>query len=163
MDEEPVAKRRCLNHVKEGTFGISSDPASLQSQRQGGFSEIHLTSIPHEDTNTVKPRPSYDVSAHLGWDTGAENAFEPQRDHLQQPDDVPRHTTLSGLDQRPHVQEEVARNDAHSIAGAAGEPDNNGTHGANGGRRDTKADSEVCFGMVCHPSFVRLTEPSETH
>ena len=45
MDEEPVAKRRCLNHVKEETFCIGSGPASLQSQPQEGFFKIHHTSI----------------------------------------------------------------------------------------------------------------------
>ena len=154
MDEEPVAKRRCLNHVTEESFGIGSGPASLQTQQQQGFSEIHHTSVSYEDSYIVKPRPSYDASAHLSWETVAENAFEPQRGHLQQPDDVLRNTTLSKIDQVPRVQEEVAHNGVQFIAGAAGD---------NGDRRDTKADSEVCFGMVCHPSSVRLTEPSETH
>ena len=41
MDEEPVAKRRCLTRVKEENFRIGSDPAS---QPQEGFFKIHHTS-----------------------------------------------------------------------------------------------------------------------
>ncbi len=114
MDEEPVAKRRRLNHVKEETFGIDSGPAPLQSQPQEGFFKIHHTS------------------------------------------------TLSGLDHLSHVQEEVAHNGIQFIAGAAEEFDINRAHGANEDRRDMKANSEVCFGMVCRPSSVRLMELSGT-
>ena len=105
MDEEPVAKRRCLTHVKEETFCIGSGPASLQSQPQEGFFKIQHTS------------------------------------------------TLSGLDHLSHVQEEVAHNGIQTIADAAGELDIDSAHGANESRRATKADSEVCFGMVRRPVF----------
>lgn len=70
-------------------------------------------------------------------------------------------STLSGLDQLPYVQKEVAHNGVQFIAGA-GEIDIIGAHGANDDRRDMKADSEVCFGMVCRPPSVRLTELSGT-
>ena len=109
MDEEPAAKRRCLNDVKEDT---------LQSQPPEGFFQIHPTS------------------------------------------------TLSGLDNLSHFQEEVAHNDVQSIANTAGEIDINRAHGANEGRHDMKAgsegpDSRVCFGMVFRPSSVRFTGLSE--
>ena len=114
MDEEPVAKRRRLDYVKEETFGVDSGPAPLQSQPQEGFFKIHHTS------------------------------------------------TLSGLDHLSHVQKEVARNGVQFIAGAPGEIDINGGHGANEDRRDMETNSEVCFGMVCRPSSVRLTGLSGT-
>ena len=74
-----------------------------------------------------------------------------------------RHTsTLLGLDHLSHVQEEVAHNVVQFIAGAAGEIDINGAHDASEDRRDMDANSEVCFGMVCRPFSVRLTEVSGT-
>ena len=71
-------------------------------------------------------------------------------------------STLSGLDNLSHIQEEVAHNGVQSIASTAGEIDINRGHGANEGRHDMKADSEgpdseVCFGMVVCPSSVRFT------
>ena len=105
MDEEPVAKRRCLN---------------FQSQPPEGFFQIHRTS------------------------------------------------TLPGLDNLSHIQEEVAHNGVQSIASTAEEIDINRAHGANEGRHDMKTDSEgpdseVCFGMVFRPSSVRFTELSGTY
>ena len=102
MDEEPVAKRRCLN---------------FQSQPPEGFFQIHHTS------------------------------------------------TLPGLDNFSHIQEEVAHNGVQSIASTAEKIDINRAHGAVKGRHDMKADSEgpdseVCFGMVFRPSSVRFTELS---
>lgn len=101
MDEEPVAKRRRLNSVRE---------SSLQSQPPEGFFHNHHTS------------------------------------------------TLSGVDDLSHIQEEVDHNGVQSMASTAGEIDINSAHGANEDNRDMKAKREVCFGMVCRPSSVRLTE-----
>ena len=104
-DEGPVAKRRCLIHVKEETFSIGSGPASPQSQPDKGFFKIHHTSA------------------------------------------------LSGLDHLSHVQEKVAHNGVLPIADAGGALDLDSAHDANESRRATKADSEVCFGMVRRPVF----------
>ena len=62
-------------------------------------------------------------------------------------------STLSGLDHVSHGQERVTHNGVRPIAGEAGELDIDGAHGTSESRRATKANSEVCFGMVRHPVF----------
>lgn len=64
------------------------------------------------------------------------------------------HTSiLSGLDHSSHVQEEVAYNSVRI----------DGAHGTNESRRATKADSEICYGMVRHPVFCLESFRKETN
>ena len=75
--------------------------------------------------------------------------FQPQEGFFK----IHHTSILPGLDHSSHVQEEVAYNSVRPIAGAARELDIDGAHGTNESRRATKADSEICFGMVRHPVF----------
>ena len=165
MDVEPIAKRRRLNSVEleAEAFGIGPDRAWQQSHSQEALLQVHHISIPSENTFNVKTGHSYNASTHSGREAAAETTSEYRLGHVQQPNIVPRHKSLSGLDQVCHAQEEAACNGVRSVASGVGELGTSGAHDANGGRRDAREDGEICFGMVCHPLHVRPTDSSEAH
>jgi hypothetical protein len=162
MDDEPAAKRRCLNYV-EKTLPINPDRVSQQSLSQKGFAQVQDISVPSEDTLAVETENLFDTSAHFDCEATAEQTFEHRLPHVQQPDHVLRNKSLSGLDQVTYAQDEAAHNSVRSIAGAVREHDTSGVHHANDGHRDRKGDSEVCFGMVCQMSPVQPTGPSKIY
>ena len=161
MDDEPVAKRRCLNYKE--TFPIDPDRILQQSQSQKGFAQVQHISIPSEDTLTVKTGNLYETSAHFGCEAVTEKTFEHRLSHVQQPDHVPENKSLSGLDQVSYAQDEAAHNSIQSIAGAVREHDTSGVHHAKDGHWDIKGDGEVCFGMVCQLSPVQPTDPTKIY
>jgi hypothetical protein len=161
MDDEPAAKRRCLNYVEE-TFPVNPDRVSQQSRSQKGFAQVQHISIPSEDTLAVKTENLFDTSAHFNYEAVAEQTFEHRLPNGQQPGHVSRNKSLSGLDQVTYAQDEVAHNSVRSIA-AVREHDTRGVHHANDGHRDIWGDSEVCFGMVCQMSLVQPTGLSKIY
>lgn len=161
-DDEPVAKRRCLNYVEE-TFPVDHHRVSQESWSQKGFAQVQHISNFSKETLAAKTGNLCNTSAQFGCDALTENPFEERPPHVQQPDHVPRNKSLSGLDQVSQAQDEAAHNSVRSIAGAAREHDTSGVHHANDGYRDLKGDNEVCFGMVCRLSTVQLTDPSKIY
>ena len=142
MDGELIAKRQRLNYVDVKAFGIGPDRARQQFQ-----------SISAPSGNTT----------HFDWEAAVETTSEYRLGHVQQPNIVPRHKSLSGLDQVCHAQEEAASDGVRSVASVVGELGTSGAHDTNEGHRDGKEDGEVCFGMVCHLLPVRPTDSSEAH
>jgi hypothetical protein len=162
MDDEPAAKRRCLNYVEE-TFPINPDSVSQQSWSQKGFAQVQHISVPSEDTLAVETENLFDTSAHFDCEAVAEQTFEHRLPQVQQPGHISRNKGLSGLDQVTYAQDEVAHKSVRSIAGAVREHDTRGVHHAKDGHRDIKGNSEVCFGMVCQLSPVQPTGPSKIY
>ena len=79
MEEEPVAKRRCLARVNDETFCIGSGPASLQSQPREGFFKVHhnsnLSGLDHlshvqEEVAHNGVQPIADAAGELDIDHG---------------------------------------------------------------------------------------------
>lgn len=99
MDEQPAAKRRCINRVNKQISGTQSLPKD--------FSNAHRTSTCHQD------------STHFSRDAVPENASEHRRGHGQQPGIALGHATPAGLGQVSRVQE-VTCNDSPLITHAAG-------------------------------------------
>ena len=165
MDVEPIAKRRRLNSVEleAEAFGIGPDRAWQQSHSQEALLQVHHISIPSENTFHVKTGHFYNASTNSGSEAAAETTPEHRLGHVQESNIVPRHKSLSGLDQVCHAQEEAAYDGVQCVASVIGELGTSGAHDANEGRRDAKEDGEICFGMVCHPLPVRPTDSSQAH
>lgn len=151
MDDEPVAKRRCLSCVQK-TF---PDIVLQQSRPRKAFAQVQHISIHSEDTLAVKTESLFDTSAHLDCEAVTEKTFKHH---------VPRNKSLSGLHQATYDQDETtAHNSVRSISSAVRIHGNNGVHQANDGHRGMKGDNEVCFGMVCQLSPVQPTDFSKVY